>query len=114
MLGFLMVGLPDFISHSKSKPTLKLLFFRYFQLQCQCIFQIDESGEIRATGFKEQCDKFYNMLEVGKVYLISSCVLKPANKQVSNIKTQWGSESRPFENRKHLILNILKFGFHMV
>ena len=28
---------------------------------------IDESGEIRATAFKEQCDKYYNMIEVGKV-----------------------------------------------
>lgn len=24
----------------------------------------DESGEIRATAFKEQCDKFYDMIEV--------------------------------------------------
>lgn len=28
---------------------------------------VDESGEIRATAFKEQCDKYYNMIEVGKV-----------------------------------------------
>jgi len=25
---------------------------------------IDESGEIRATAFKEQCDKFFDMIEV--------------------------------------------------
>ena len=25
---------------------------------------IDESGEIRATAFKEQCDKYYDMIEV--------------------------------------------------
>lgn len=25
---------------------------------------VDESGEIRATAFKEQCDKFYDMIEV--------------------------------------------------
>lgn len=24
----------------------------------------DESGEIRATAFKEQCDKFYDMIQV--------------------------------------------------
>jgi replication factor A1 len=24
----------------------------------------DESGEIRATAFKDQCDKFYDMIEV--------------------------------------------------
>jgi len=28
---------------------------------------IDESGEIRATGFTETVDKYYNMLEVNKV-----------------------------------------------
>ena len=52
-------------------------------------FQIDESGEIRATAFKEQCDKFYAMIEVGKVFLISNCSLKPANRQYSNIKNDY-------------------------
>lgn len=28
---------------------------------------LDESGEIRATGFNEAVDKFYDMLEVNKV-----------------------------------------------
>ena len=28
---------------------------------------LDESGEIRATAFKAECDKFYNMVEVDKV-----------------------------------------------
>lgn len=25
---------------------------------------VDESGEIRCTAFRDQCDKFYDMLEV--------------------------------------------------
>ena len=25
---------------------------------------VDENGEIRCTAFKEQCDKFYDMIEV--------------------------------------------------
>jgi replication factor A1 len=25
---------------------------------------VDESAEIRATAFKEQCDKFYDLIEV--------------------------------------------------
>jgi hypothetical protein len=25
---------------------------------------VDESGGIRATAFKEQCDKFYDLIEV--------------------------------------------------
>jgi replication factor A1 len=31
---------------------------------------LDESGEIRATAFKEQCDKYYNTIEVGKVEML--------------------------------------------
>lgn len=77
---------------------------------------IDESGEIRATAFKEQCDKFYDMIEVtwrniviilasyihmsliyspecslqvNQVYLISRCVLKTANKKFTNLKNDY-------------------------
>lgn len=32
---------------------------------------VDQSGEIRATAFKDQCDKFFDMVEKGKV----RCVL---------------------------------------
>ena len=28
---------------------------------------VDMSGEIRCTAFRDQCDKFYDMIEVGKV-----------------------------------------------
>ena len=33
---------------------------------------VDESGEIRATGFNAECEKFYNLIEMNKVtsYLI--------------------------------------------
>lgn len=50
---------------------------------------MDESGEIRATAFKEQCDKYYDMIEVDKVYFISKCQLKPANKQYSSLKNDY-------------------------
>jgi len=50
---------------------------------------VDESGEIRATAFKEQCDKYYNLCEVGKVYLINNCALKPANKQYSTLNNDY-------------------------
>lgn len=46
---------------------------------------IDESGEIRATGFNEQVDMFYSKLEVGKVYFVSGCRVNPANKQFSKV-----------------------------
>ena len=50
---------------------------------------LDESGEIRATAFKDQCDKYYNTVEVGKVYMITSCSLKPANKQYSTLNNDY-------------------------
>ncbi|OXU23008.1 hypothetical protein TSAR_015531 [Trichomalopsis sarcophagae] len=50
---------------------------------------LDESGEIRCTAFRDQCDKFYDMIEIGKVYYISRCQLKPANKQFNNLKNDY-------------------------
>eukprot|EP00094_Tigriopus_californicus_P000409 TCALIF_00398-PA protein Name:"Similar to RPA1 Replication protein A 70 kDa DNA-binding subunit (Homo sapiens)" AED:0.07 eAED:0.07 QI:4/0.83/0.85/1/0.5/0.57/7/130/663 len=50
---------------------------------------LDESGEIRATAFKEQCDKYYNVVEVGKLYYVTSCSLKAANKQYSTLNNEY-------------------------
>ncbi|OAD56898.1 Replication protein A 70 kDa DNA-binding subunit [Eufriesea mexicana] len=50
---------------------------------------VDESGEIRCTAFKDQCDKFYDMIEMGKVYYISRATLKTANKQFNNLKNDY-------------------------
>jgi len=50
---------------------------------------LDESGEIRATAFKAECDKFEPIVEVDKVYYISNCKLKPANKQYSNLNNDY-------------------------
>lgn len=50
---------------------------------------MDESGEIRATAFKEQCDKFYDMIQADSVYYISRCQLKVANKQFTTIKNDY-------------------------
>ncbi|XP_014209372.1 replication protein A 70 kDa DNA-binding subunit-like [Copidosoma floridanum] len=50
---------------------------------------LDESGEIRCTAFREQCDQFYDMIEIGEVYYISRCMLKPANKQFNNLKNDY-------------------------
>jgi replication factor A1 len=58
------------------------------------LFSIDlldnQQGEIRATFFKDSCDKFFPVLEEGKVYTFSGGVLKMVqNKQFSNIKNQY-------------------------
>ncbi|KAB0796289.1 hypothetical protein PPYR_10350 [Photinus pyralis] len=50
---------------------------------------IDESGEIRATAFRDLVDKFYDLIEVDKVYYISKCQLKIANKQFSNLNNDY-------------------------
>lgn len=50
---------------------------------------IDESGEIRCTAFRDMCDKFYDMLEIGNVYYISRCQLKAANKQFNSLKNDY-------------------------
>ncbi|XP_034832124.1 replication protein A 70 kDa DNA-binding subunit [Maniola hyperantus] len=49
----------------------------------------DESGEIRATAFKNECEKFYDMIQADKVYYISRCQLKTANKQYTTLKNDY-------------------------
>lgn len=50
---------------------------------------LDDSGEIRCTGFNEQVDKFYGMLEVNKVYYFSKCNLKTADKRYSTLNCDY-------------------------
>ncbi|KYM93577.1 Replication protein A 70 kDa DNA-binding subunit [Cyphomyrmex costatus] len=50
---------------------------------------IDESGEIRCTAFRDQCEKFYDMIETGNVYYISRCTLKAANKKFCTLKNDY-------------------------
>ncbi|XP_071448452.1 replication protein A 70 kDa DNA-binding subunit [Hetaerina americana] len=50
---------------------------------------VDESGEIRATAFNEQCDAFFEMIEINKVYFIKGCRLKGANKKFSSIQNDY-------------------------
>lgn len=47
---------------------------------------LDESGEIRATGFNDAVDQWYEVLQEGSVYYISSpCRVQLAKKQFSNV-----------------------------
>ncbi|KAI0452082.1 replication factor-A protein [Xylaria acuta] len=50
---------------------------------------LDESGEIKATGFNEQCDAFYDLLQEGQVYYISTCKVNLAKKQFSNLPNDY-------------------------
>ncbi|XP_028772143.1 replication protein A 70 kDa DNA-binding subunit A [Neltuma alba] len=48
-----------------------------------------DGGEIRVTCFNAVVDRFYNLIEVGKVYLISKGSLKPAQKNFNHLKNDW-------------------------
>ncbi|CAF1322117.1 unnamed protein product [Adineta steineri] len=50
---------------------------------------VDQSGEIRATAFNAECDKFYPLLEVGGIYYIARASLKPANRQFNTLKSDY-------------------------
>ncbi|XP_017888998.1 replication protein A 70 kDa DNA-binding subunit [Ceratina calcarata] len=50
---------------------------------------VDETGEIRCTAFRDQVDKFYDMIEIGKIYYISRATLKTANKQFNHLKNEY-------------------------
>lgn len=53
------------------------------------IEMVDESGEIRATAFSEQVDKFFPLIEIGKIYYFSKATLKIANKQFTSVKNDY-------------------------
>ncbi|TIA87996.1 hypothetical protein E3P99_02842 [Wallemia hederae] len=50
---------------------------------------MDETGEIRATGFNETVDEFYSMLEEGKVFFITKARVQIAKKQFSNLQNEY-------------------------
>jgi replication factor A1 len=49
----------------------------------------DDSGEIRATAWREVADRLYPLVEVGKTYLISRGQLKVANKKFSTLNNSY-------------------------
>ncbi|XP_046966364.1 replication protein A 70 kDa DNA-binding subunit-like isoform X2 [Vanessa cardui] len=49
----------------------------------------DDGGEIAATAFNDDCDKFYSKIEVDRVYYISSCKIKLANKQFNKLNNDY-------------------------
>jgi replication factor A1 len=50
---------------------------------------LDESGEIRATGFNETCAKFYDVLAEGRVFFIRGGKIKPANRKFSSVDHEY-------------------------
>ncbi|KAF2487215.1 hypothetical protein BDY17DRAFT_244244 [Neohortaea acidophila] len=51
---------------------------------------LDDSGEIRATGFNDAVDQWYEVLQENSVYLVSSpCKVQLAKKQFSNVNNDY-------------------------
>ncbi|CAO1619237.1 unnamed protein product [Sympodiomycopsis kandeliae] len=50
---------------------------------------LDESGEIKATGFNDAVDRFYPLLQENKVYYISKARVNIAKKQFSNLSNEY-------------------------
>ncbi|KIJ69175.1 hypothetical protein HYDPIDRAFT_24028 [Hydnomerulius pinastri MD-312] len=50
---------------------------------------MDETGEIRATGFNAVVDELYDKLEEGKVYYISKARVNLAKKKFSNVQNDY-------------------------
>ena len=50
---------------------------------------MDESGEIRATGFNTAVDELYQKLEEGKVYFVSKARVGLAKKKFSNLPNDY-------------------------
>jgi len=50
---------------------------------------MDDSGEIRVTAFNQKADEFFEEATVGKVYYISNCSVKAANKQFCQLKNDY-------------------------
>ncbi|KAL8795017.1 MAG: hypothetical protein Q9195_002465 [Heterodermia aff. obscurata] len=51
---------------------------------------LDESGEIKGTGFNDQCDALYEIFQEGGVYYITSpCRVQLAKKQFTNLNNDY-------------------------
>ncbi|KAJ3149057.1 Replication factor A protein 1 [Geranomyces variabilis] len=59
-----------------------------------CTF-VDESGEIRATGFNDAVNTHYDVLKEGKVYYVSKAPIKIAKKQFSNVQNEYEMTLEP-------------------
>ncbi|KZT61578.1 replication factor-a protein [Calocera cornea HHB12733] len=53
------------------------------------LVMMDETKSIKATAFKNEVDKFYDLLQEGRVYYISAAKVVPAKKQFSKIDNDY-------------------------
>ncbi|XP_049841048.1 replication protein A 70 kDa DNA-binding subunit-like isoform X2 [Schistocerca gregaria] len=76
---------------------------------------VDKSGEILATAFDEQCYIFYDLIEEERVYSVSKCRLKPANKILSSVNHDYQmifTKETTVVSRNEDDVNIPRHTFH--
>ena len=49
----------------------------------------DETADMKVTAFKEDCDRFYDIIQKGDIYQISNGILKPKNRQYNNTQCDY-------------------------
>lgn len=50
---------------------------------------VDNSGEIRATGFNQDVQKFYDVIKEGEAYYVSGCRVSMAKRNFSNVNNDF-------------------------
>ncbi|OJZ88852.1 replication factor A 1, Rfa1 [Aspergillus piperis CBS 112811] len=72
-----------------SKTNIKTWHNRNTEGRLFSVNLLDDSGEIRATGFNDQCDMLYDVFQEGGVYYISNCRVQIAKKQFTNLNNDY-------------------------
>ena len=73
-----------------SKPPIRTWHNKNGEGKLFSVNLLDESGEIKATGFNDQCDALFDVFQEGQVYYITSpCRVNMAKKQFSNVNNDY-------------------------
>lgn len=73
-----------------SKPPIRTWHNKNGEGKLFSVNLLDESGEIKATGFNDQCDTLFDVFQEGQVYYITSpCRVNMAKKQFSNVNNDY-------------------------
>uniref|UniRef100_A0A8C9ESV1 Replication protein A subunit n=1 Tax=Pavo cristatus TaxID=9049 RepID=A0A8C9ESV1_PAVCR len=66
-----------------------IVVINYYLRTCSDCLSYVMQGEIRATAFNDQADKFFPLIELNKVYYFTKGNLKTANKQYTAVKNDY-------------------------
>jgi replication factor A1 len=91
--------------------------FHYLGFHLIVFLTVLQGTQIQATMFKEDADKFWNKLELGKVYYISKGTLRVANKQFKIVENDYEMtlhENSEVEEAVEEGTHILEFKYNFV